>query len=68
MSQSMVTVARLSTDPNVSGDQGTLLVVMCERCRSFGIIKRIRGAFKHVDFYVPVGNESRDESETRRTV
>lgn len=41
MSRSMVVLTWFSTDPNVSGDQGTFLW-KCERTQ---------GAFKHIDLY-----------------
>lgn len=45
----MVILARLSTDPNVSGDRVTF-GGLCESCRPFGIIKCALRAFRHIDF------------------
>lgn len=39
MSQNMVILTRLSTDPDVSGDQDTFGEGLCEHCTPFGIIK-----------------------------
>lgn len=54
----MAMLTWFSTDPNVSGDQDTFWW-LCQRCRSFGKIKLTHGAFKHIDCYVLIVNQSR---------